>query len=285
MDLGGGSTELIIARDMQITWRTSLHMGSGQLHDRYLPSDPPTHNELENAKSFVHSQLQSVHIPEHPPMLIVTGSSAPALLQLAQQALGLDVQSDRLTQEDLMRCEGLLDALSAQEVTRRYKLPLERVRVLPAGALILHAMMNYLEVNEIHANPHGLRQGVLLAYARYGEQWLEQVNASASKQGKASDGQDATNTEAEREQSFVEFGHHLLRKRAKKFLGWSGKVLKHEGPKPVHKMRVASRRLRAALDAYESCSNPKQFKKAYRHVKKLVVSLLSVDSQRNQHGG
>jgi len=189
IDLGGGSTELITAKDMQITWRISLHMGSGQLHDRYLSSDPPTHDELENARTFVQSQLQAVRISQHLSLLIVTGSSAPALLQLAQQAFGLDVQSDRLTQEDLMRCEGLLDALPAQEVARRYKLPLERARVLPAGTVILQAMMDYLDVNEIHTNPHGLRQGVLLAHARYGKQWLEQVNTIASKQGKASEGQ------------------------------------------------------------------------------------------------
>ncbi len=274
IDLGGGSTELITAKDMQITWRTSLHMGSGQLHDRYLPSDPPTHDELESAKTFVHSQLQRLHIPQHPSMLLVTGSSAPALLQLAEQAFGLDSQSDRLTQEDLMRCEGLLDAFPAQEVARRYKLPLERVRVLPSGAVILHAMMDYLNMNEIRANPHGLRQGVLLARARYGKQWLEQVNTIASKQGKASDKQ--ADTEDEQEQSFVQFGHRLLKKRAKKFLAWSDKVLKHEDPEAVHKMRVASRRLRAALDAYETCSDPKPFKKAYRRVKKLADSLGTV---------
>ncbi len=271
IDLGGGSTELITAKDMRITWRTSLHMGSGQLRDRYLSSDPPTHDELENAKSFVHSQLQSVRISQHPQKLIVTGSSAPALLRLAQQAFGLDVQSDHLTQEDLIRCEGLLNALPAKEVTQRYKLPLERARVLPAGAAILHAMMGSLDMDEIHANPHGLRQGVLLAHARYGEQWLEQVNTIAAKQGKASD--KLANTEDERKQSFAQFGQHLLKKRAKKFLDWPDKILKHEDPETIHKMRVASRRLRAALDAYEACSDPKPFKNAYRSVKKLADSL------------
>jgi hypothetical protein len=57
---------------------------------------------------------------------------------------------------------------------------------------------------------------VLLAHARYGEQWLEQVNAIASKQGKESDKQ--ADAEDEQEQSFVQFGHRLLKKRAKKFL-------------------------------------------------------------------
>jgi len=35
-------------------------------------------------------------------------------------------------------------------------------------------------------------------------------------------------------------------------------------------MRVATRRLRATLDAFESCCEPKQFKKTYRHIKKIA---------------
>jgi CHAD domain-containing protein len=50
-------------------------------------------------------------------------------------------------------------------------------------------------------------------------------------------------------------------------------VLKHEDVEAVHKMRVASRRLRATLDAYESCCDPKVFKKFYREVKKAADNL------------
>ncbi len=54
-----------------------------------------------------------------------------------------------------------------------------------------------------------------------------------------------------------------------KFLDECDKVLHNEGEdiEPVHKLRVASRRLRAALDAYQSCCEPKLFKKVYRRVK------------------
>src|SRR6266513_3266377 len=45
MDLGGGSMELVTARNMQhITWRTSLPVGSGWLHDRYLCSYSATYD-------------------------------------------------------------------------------------------------------------------------------------------------------------------------------------------------------------------------------------------------
>src|SRR5579859_6852412 len=41
MDLGGGSTELVMAKNMRMHWRTSVPIGSGWLHDRYFHTDPP----------------------------------------------------------------------------------------------------------------------------------------------------------------------------------------------------------------------------------------------------
>src|SRR5437660_2396356 len=50
-------------------------------------------------------------------------------------------------------------------------------------------------------------------------------------------------------------------------LEWTDEVLKHEDIEAFHMMRVALRRLRATLDAYQSCCEPKLFKKVYRNVK------------------
>jgi exopolyphosphatase / guanosine-5'-triphosphate,3'-diphosphate pyrophosphatase len=69
-------------------------------------------------------------------------------------------------------------------------------------------------------------------------------------------------------------------------------VLKHEDVEAVHKMRVASRRLRATLDAYQSICDPKVFKSVYRQVKGAAdalgaardtdVMLLNLDAQLEQ---
>ena len=65
----------------------------------------------------------------------------------------------------------------------------------------------------------------------------------------------------------------MLLERMKKLLDWPDEILKHEDNEAVHKMRVASRRLRAALDAYETCCDPKLFKKVYRQVKQAADML------------
>ena len=156
MDVGGGSTEIVTASNRDITWLTSIPIGSGALHDRYLPSDPPTHEEIGGARSYLASQLQMIPTPESPSTLIVTGSSASSLLKLAKTAFRLDEQNERLTFEDLALCEGLMCALPSKEISKRYKQRLERARILPAGGLIIQAFMQHLHLNEIRVSSHGV---------------------------------------------------------------------------------------------------------------------------------
>ncbi len=65
----------------------------------------------------------------------------------------------------------------------------------------------------------------------------------------------------------------MLRQRLQKFLEYPEEVLKHEDVEAVHKMRVASRRLRATLDAFESCCRPRPFRRVYRRVTEAADAL------------
>ena len=266
MDLGGGSTEMITAKHEHITWRTSVPVGSGWLHDRYLPSDPPTRDEVNTAYTFLTTYFEGMQIKRTPPSLIVTGGSANSLLALARNAFQLADNEQRLTREDIVRCEGLLQALSAEEIAQRYQQPVGRARILSAGALIIRAMMARLHLNEIFVSPHGIREGVLLAYARYGEQWLQQVDTSTAPGGD----RDAHAKEDKLHETFAHSGRRLLLDRTEKLLEWRDDVLKHDDIEAVHKMRVASRRLRAILDAYEAICAPQPFKEVYKETKKIA---------------
>jgi exopolyphosphatase/pppGpp-phosphohydrolase len=182
----------------------------------------------------------------------------------------------QLTQQDLMRCQGLLLSLPAEEIAQRFEQPLERARILLAGALIIQTVMSRLQVNEIHVSSHGIREGVLLAYERYRERWLKTVSQSAEALNhmQQSNGNSemfvSFTPEAE---PFAQSGRRLLQERTQKMLEWPEEVLKHEDVEAVHKMRVAIRRLRATLDAYQSICDPKSFKKIYRQVTEIADAL------------
>lgn len=256
MDLGGGSTELVFAWDMHISWRTSLPIGSGWLHDHYLAANPPSSAEIKAARSFLKTYFRKQRLHGETPALIVTGGSANSLLYLARQALHHPAESTRLSHEDLARCQSLLSALQAEDVARLYHQPLARAQVLLAGTLIIRNVMRRLRLEEITVSQHGIREGMLLAYARYGENWLAEAEG-----------------EEKPAETFAQSGHRMLLERLHTMLDWTAEVRKHEDSEAVHKMRVASRRLRAALDAFQSCCDAKLFKKVYRQVKQTAQAL------------
>ena len=253
MDLGGGSLELVFAWDMHISWRTSVPLGSGWLHDHYLADNPPASDEIEAAEAFLKTYFHKMHLTGATPSLIVTGGSANSLLYLAQRAFHHPVESKQLSQEDLARCQALLSALQAEDIASLYGQPLARAKVLLAGTLIIRHVMHHLQLREVTVSQHGIREGVLLTYARYGEDWLTEANREEQPQ-----------------ESFAQSAYNVLLKRLHAMLSWSEEVKKHEDIEAVHKMRVASRRLRAALDAYQSCCDPELFTKVYRQVKQAA---------------
>lgn len=273
MDLGGGSTELIIARSKRITWRTSFSIGSGWLHDRYLSANPPSHDELSVAQQFLRTYLKKSNVKRLPRVLVATGGTANSLLYLAQQAFQLPEQEHQLTYDGVMRAEGLMSALSAESIARRYHQPVGRARILLAGTLIIAAVMSKFHLQTIRVSPHGIREGVLLARARFGEGWLKQVQ-QISQQTDVDTSSHGKELEGTPEEPFAQSGRHELKERAEKFVQECDKVLHNETEdiEPVHKLRVASRRLRAALDAYQSCCDPKLFKNVYKQVKDAADS-------------
>jgi Exopolyphosphatase len=273
MDLGGGSTELILARQRQISWHTSLPIGSGWLHDRYLTADPPTYKDSEIACAFLRTYLRGLAIKRFPALLYVTGGTANTLLLLAQRAFGFaptttDGACGTLSYVDLVRCEGLLWALSAQEISQRYQIDRQRAPILAAGVLVLHSVMELFGLSAIHVTTNGIREGLALAYARYGDDWLAQVQQAAqipsTKSTQSADQQPTVNPLANMyDERFVDAGLRMFHERAKTMFGWRAAVIHNEDVEAVHKMRVASRRLRAVMDAYRGIADPRIFKSIY----------------------
>jgi exopolyphosphatase/guanosine-5'-triphosphate,3'-diphosphate pyrophosphatase len=146
-DVGGGSSELVVgtAPD-QVSWFTSLAVGSGDLADEFLRSDPPQATELGRAREQIAQALGTINAPRP------VGGSATSLRRLAGDVL------------DDESCERTLDVLMsapADELARRFDLDSERVRLLPAGLLILRACAERFGTG-LRIGQGGIREGVLL---------------------------------------------------------------------------------------------------------------------------
>lgn len=75
------------------------------------------------------------------------------------------------------------------------------------------------------------------------------------------------------DEPFAAAAARVVRVRAAEVFEQSEDVLDVEDIEPLHDMRVATRRLRAALEVFEACFPRKRFRKALKRVKALADAL------------
>lgn len=156
VDVGGGSSELVVGTAPDsVSWCTSFGVGSGDLADRCLRSDPPSESELSEAREEVRSALRGADVP-HPAEAVAVGGSAASLRRLAGPLLDAETFAGSLK---------LLSRERAAEVARRFTLDIERVRLLPAGLLILQVASELFGA-ALQVGRGGVREGVLLEAGR-----------------------------------------------------------------------------------------------------------------------
>lgn len=62
MDIGGGSTEFIIANKKEILWKQSFLLGVARLMEKFKPSDPITKEETQQIKNYLEQELQPLFL-------------------------------------------------------------------------------------------------------------------------------------------------------------------------------------------------------------------------------
>lgn len=195
LDLGGGSLEIVTGEGMRVTWRVSLPLGSGAVHDRYAPADPADAAQLVDARRAVVAELAAHDVPRAVDEVIACGGTATSLVALASKALrvpepaalvepravGTPALDDAasanllgtLSMDDLAALIGVLEAEPAAALAARYNMQEARVRLLAAGATALGVALERLGVNRMRVNRRGIREGAILAYAHFGDGWLD----------------------------------------------------------------------------------------------------------------
>lgn len=165
IDLGGASTEVVIARGREMLRSAALPIGSGVLAATYL-SDPPRPEERARLRKAALREL-----PEAPDgdveRLVATGGTASNLPVVLSRRNPPAV----LTTADLLACEARLDRRPAREVAAQVGLPASRVKAMRGGVEALLLLLDWYGLALLHVSHEGLRHGMLLAYLERGGDW------------------------------------------------------------------------------------------------------------------
>lgn len=172
LDIGGGSTEIIVERPSYPPMVRSIDIGVVRVTERYLHHDPPTEAEIRAAREAVTVAMEEARAalgPTEDLTLLGTAGSITTLAAMAQQLPTYEsarIHNYRLELNTICHLE--TEILRRTKKQRQGMLGLEtgREQVITAGALILRQAVEVLGHATCLVSDYGLREGVLIDLAQ-----------------------------------------------------------------------------------------------------------------------
>jgi len=196
VDVGGGSTEIMIAGPSGEARAEGLGTGAGRLTAAIVEHDPPTRGELGALHAAAATRVAALRAlaprpdagraappgrpggaggagraPAVARELVAVGGTASNLAKLLPDAMGDRVLTPARLAEAIAT---LLSEPSAAAAARHGLNPI-RARTLPAGAAILEAVLATSGAEAIRVSDDGMREGAVIAAARVPRSWRDRL--------------------------------------------------------------------------------------------------------------
>jgi exopolyphosphatase/guanosine-5'-triphosphate,3'-diphosphate pyrophosphatase len=168
VDIGGGSTELVLATAGEVAYSTSLDVGCVRITERFLASDPPTRPELAAAGGYVRSLLPALEASA----AIGVAGTVTTLATLDLGGAEYDPERTHGHRIPLASVEEHLERLAAMTTEERLGVPgIEpgRAPVIVAGIVVLREVMTAYGLNEIEVSERDVLHGAAFAAAELPE--------------------------------------------------------------------------------------------------------------------
>ena len=172
LDIGGGSTELILADGRDARALTSTRVGAVRLQRDFVRDDPMPPQRRSFLQAFIQGSLEPAVDkvrrrikPGETPVLVATSGTAMAIGSLAaseEERPPRKLHGYRVTRQ---RLETVVDRLITMTPAQRRELaPINdrRAEIIVPGALILQTTMKMLGVEDFVLSERALREGLIV---------------------------------------------------------------------------------------------------------------------------
>jgi len=172
IDIGGGSTEIILGDRYREHLLESLRLGAIRLTNRFFEdgaTDPVPPKVYENICRYVRDAVRPTAErvgAGHASVACGSSGTIQNLAEIARRSLH-DRTADAppaLTRDDLRKTAAMLCSLSLDQRKRVPGINPERADIIIAGAAILEEIMDGFNLSEIRTSDRGLRDGLIVDY-------------------------------------------------------------------------------------------------------------------------
>jgi exopolyphosphatase/guanosine-5'-triphosphate,3'-diphosphate pyrophosphatase len=173
LDIGGGSTELVVGETDVLRFHDSLDLGAVRLTERFLHSDPPAAEELAACASAVRALLAERVPDEIRPRTAI--GVAGTITSIAALDLGLEEYDPERVHGHRLSREGVaaqLERLASVPLAERREIPAldpDRAPVIVAGTVILSEALDHFGLAGLEASERDILDGAALEAAELPE--------------------------------------------------------------------------------------------------------------------
>jgi exopolyphosphatase/guanosine-5'-triphosphate,3'-diphosphate pyrophosphatase len=168
IDIGGGSTEVVIGHGHDSTFHVSTQAGVVRQTERHIDHDPPTDQELDETRRDVRNTLGQ-GVPEEQRNsvagAIAVAGTATSLGAIAQELEPYDPAKVHGYRLSLGECEAILKRLASVPLEERRHvagLHPDRAPTIIAGVIILIEALRLFGLEEVEVSEHDILRGAAL---------------------------------------------------------------------------------------------------------------------------
>jgi exopolyphosphatase/guanosine-5'-triphosphate,3'-diphosphate pyrophosphatase len=168
VDIGGGSTEIVIGSGREPDFHVSNQAGVVRQTERHLHTDPPGDDELEALADDVRAILAG-GVPTQWRTAVKQGiavaGTATSLGAIAQKLEPYDPEKVQGYVLSVEECRSLLDELASMPLDRRRQVPglhPDRAPTIVAGAVILLVTLELFGLDAVEVSEHDILRGAAL---------------------------------------------------------------------------------------------------------------------------
>ncbi|HEX7279288.1 MAG TPA: Ppx/GppA phosphatase family protein [Solirubrobacterales bacterium] len=170
VDIGGGSTELIVGGGREISFHDSLQAGVVRHTERHVASDPPTAEELEelaaDARGLIEDSLGPGGVVAQRGIAVAGTPTSLAAVEMELEPYDPSrVHGHVLALPSIQR---MLSSLASAPLAERVEIPglhPDRAPTIVAGVVILVETMRAFGLEEIKVSEHDILYGTAIATA------------------------------------------------------------------------------------------------------------------------
>ncbi len=168
IDIGGGSTELVIGVGREAGFHVSNQAGVVRQTERHIHSDPPLPQELETLAADARAILEQGVPAEQRAAVqraIAVAGTATSLAAIAQELEPYDPERVHGFVMSLAECERILEWMASIPLAERREVPglhPDRAPTIVAGAIILRETLRLFGLDQVEISEHDILRGAAL---------------------------------------------------------------------------------------------------------------------------